>query len=137
MQYSCREMKNVFSLSVISTKLVFLACFSLMGSFSFSSAVAEVIPPCHQMAMEQESKEPVKDCLACDISEKGWDQPFVTSPLLDVQKISELPVVIEHWHTFTPEITNEVRVSSVPDPPDKISVLHAELVVKNSTVFVI
>jgi hypothetical protein len=108
-----------------------------MGSFSFSSASAAVVPPCHQMVMEQETPVSEKNCLACDVSEEGWDQQFVNPLFLNVHKVCEAPVVLESWLPLFPEMGKSVEVLSVPDPPDEVSVLHAELVVKNSTIFVI
>ena len=130
-------MKNILSLSLVSTKLAFLACFSLMGVFSFSSASAAVVPPCHQMAMEQEIPVAEEDCLACDVSEKAWDQQFVTPLSSVVHQVLEAPVLLESWLPLFPERGESVEALSVPDPPDEVSVLHAELVVKNSTIFVI
>jgi len=106
-----------------------------MGAFSFSSAVAEVVPPCHQMATEQEESE--GDCMACEISQDGWEQQFVEPVSLDAPKACEEFVTLSQWTEFSPEITEILEVFSVPDPPDEVGVLHAELVVKNSTVFVI
>ena len=132
-----RTMKNILSLAVISTKFAFLACFSLMGTFSFVPAAAEM-PPCHQMAMEQEMpQESEEDCMACDISQEGWEKQFVEPVSLDAPKACEVFVVLPQWTEFFPERTEAFGVYSVPDPPDEIEALHAELVIKNSTVFVI
>lgn len=130
-------MKNILSLSLVSTKLAFLACFSLMGVFSFSSASATVIPPCHQMAMEQEVPVSAKDCLACDVSEKAWDQQFVSVSSSVVHQVLNASVLLESWIPLFPETGESVEALSVPDPPDEAGSLHAELVVKNSTIFVI
>lgn len=130
-------MKKLLSLSVISTKLAFLACFSLMGVFSFTSAQAEVVPPCHQMmAVEDGTKAPVgESCPACDISQEGWAQVLVSPTVVDdIAGVAEL-VVLANWLVFFPEIIAEVENVTLPSPPEDVGALHAELIVKNSTVF--
>lgn len=130
-------MNKILSLSVISTKLVFLACFSLMGVFPLSSAAAEVVPPCHQMAMEVETQEPEEGCQACDISQEGWELQLVSPSLVENIKCADLVAFLPGWEEFFADVIEEVIVLSVNDPPDIEKVLHAELIVKNSTVFIL
>ncbi len=89
------------------------------------------------MTMEQESSTSEEHCPACEISQKGWEQQFVNPTDIDTSKLSEVMVIASGWIDFFPEIKETKTVFSAPDPPDNISISHAELIIKNSTVFVI
>lgn len=122
--------------SVVATKLTFLACFSLMG-VAFSTN-ADALPPCHQMAMTQTATatQQEKDCPACETSQHAWEQQLVFSNELTITAPALVPSLLASAEFWTAPTTTDTSTTA-PDPPDDVGVWHAELVVKNSTVFVI
>ena len=112
-------MKQIFSLSLVSAKLAYLACFSIMGMMA-SVSMVHAMPmddPCHQMEMEEEQNMQ-KDCSACVDSEKLWSQDLVFKNN-DTVIQDFLPAVLPMaWDVFEFQSLEIVERESIPDPPD-------------------
>lgn len=99
-------------------------------------SVAAPPPPCHpQIEMPVEAPSQDEECPACEISQDAWEQPLVLTSEHKITVSTALPI-LTNWEEFLATSEPEI-VFSAPDPPDNIGVWHAELIVKNSTIFVI
>ncbi len=118
-------MKNLLSLSLISTKIALLLCFSFMG---IEIGEAKHLQPCYEQIQTDSSQD---DCDVCELSEKVWSEAFIgREDELIFQDRSQNEFVFEKYLFHKKQV--QYSQTKNTGPPDDTKVLHSHLVAQRS-----
>ena len=128
-------MQKFISFSLVSLKLVLVACFSFMGGMVVSAEAID--SPCHeQIDGEEMNHLGEENPDVCKTAEKAWSMEFVfETSEITFEEIS--PLFVSNFENIFGQKYVFLWNIPFPVPPDDTAVLHAHLVAQRTTVLLI